>query len=142
MRMGPDGLLYVAQAFGSQISSVDPATGAARVVSAADGAIIAPDDLAFDSHGNLYATEVMSARVSVIRPNGAIDVIAGDVPVANGITVHADRIFMSEFRPEGRDLGTLCRWCRAPPDRVRADDAERAVPGAGRLAVFPAGSVG
>ncbi|GGY90594.1 Vgb family protein [Novosphingobium colocasiae] len=102
MRMGPDGLLYVAQAFGSQISSVDPATGAARVVSAADGAIIAPDDLAFDSHGNLYATEVMSARVSVIRPNGAIDVIAGDVPVANGITVHADRIFMSEFRPEGR----------------------------------------
>ena len=102
MRLGPDGELYVAQAFGSQISAVDLATGAARVVSGADGAIIAPDDLAFDSRGNLFVTEVMSARVSAIRPNGAVEVIAADVPVANGITVHADRIFMSEFNPDGR----------------------------------------
>ena len=102
MRLGPDGELYVAQAFGSQVSAVNLATGAARVVSGADGAIIAPDDLAFDSHGNLFITEVMSARVSAIRPGGAVDVVASDVPVANGITVHADRIFMSEFNPEGR----------------------------------------
>lgn len=102
MRVGPDGQLYVAQAFGSQISAVDLSTGAARVVSAADGAIVAPDDLAFDSFGNLFVTEVMSARVSALRPNGTVDVIATDVPVANGVTVHADRIFMSEFNPEGR----------------------------------------
>lgn len=102
MRIGPDGQLYVAQAFGSQLSAVDLATGETRVVSAADGAIIAPDDLAFDSHGNLYVTEVMSARVSALRPNGTVDVIAADVPVANGVTVHGDRIFMSEFNPEGR----------------------------------------
>ncbi|CAM4190509.1 Gluconolaconase [Novosphingobium lubricantis] len=104
MRIGPDGDLYVAQAFGSQLSAVDIATGATRVVSAADGLIVAPDDVAFDSHGNLFVTEVMSARVSALRPNGAVDVIAADVPVANGITVHADRIFMSEFNPEGRIL--------------------------------------
>ena len=102
MRWGPDGELYVAQAFGSQISAVDVATGAARVVSAADAQIIAPDDVAFDSRGNLFATEVMSARVSAIRPDGSVDVIATDVPVANGISVHGDRIFMSEFNPEGR----------------------------------------
>jgi sugar lactone lactonase YvrE len=102
MRLGPDGELYVAQAFGSQISAVDLATGASRVVSGADGEIVAPDDLAFDSRGNLFVTEVMSARVSAIRPDGAVQVIAADVPVANGITVHADRIFLSEFNPEGR----------------------------------------
>lgn len=104
MRWGPDGLLYVAQAFGSQVSAVDTADGSARIISAADGQIIAPDDLAFDSRGNLFVTEVMSARVSAIRPNGAVEVIAADVPVANGVTVHGDRIFMSEFRPGG------CIW--------------------------------
>ena len=102
MRWGPDGALYVAQAFGSQVSAVDVSTGHARVVSGADGQVLAPDDLAFDSHGNLYITEVMNARVSVIRPGGRVDVIADNVPVANGVTVHADRIFMSEFNPEGR----------------------------------------
>lgn len=102
MRWGPDGALYVAQAFGSQISAVDVASGEARVISGAAGPVVAPDDLAFDSHGNLFVTEVMSARVSAIRPNGAVDVIAADVPVANGVTVHGDRIFMSEFHPDGR----------------------------------------
>jgi sugar lactone lactonase YvrE len=102
LRWGPDGQLYVAQAFGSQVSAVDTRSGAARIISGADGSIIAPDDLAFDSHGNLYLTEVMNARVSAIRSGGRVDVIASDVPVANGITVHADRIFMSEFNPEGR----------------------------------------
>jgi sugar lactone lactonase YvrE len=104
MRWGPDGRLFVAQAFGGQVSAVDVASGLAEVISPANGSIIAPDDLAFDSHGNMFATEVMSARVSVCRPGGKVDVIAADVPVANGITVHADRIFMSEFNPEGRIL--------------------------------------
>jgi sugar lactone lactonase YvrE len=104
MRWGPDGRLYVAQAFGGQISAVDVASGVAEVICPANGAIIAPDDLAFDSRGNMFATEVMSARVSALRPNGKVDVIASDVPVANGITVHGDRIFMSEFNPEGRIL--------------------------------------
>lgn len=102
MRWGADGQLYVAQAFGSQISAVDVASGTARVVSPADGAVIGPDDLAFDTRGNLFVTEVMSARVSAIAPNGTVSVIASNVPVANGITVHEDRIFMSEFNPEGR----------------------------------------
>jgi sugar lactone lactonase YvrE len=104
MRWGPDGRLYVAQAFGGQVSAVDVASGVAEVISPANGSIIAPDDLAFDSHGTMFATEVMSSRVSALRPDGKVDVIAADVPVANGITVHGDRIFMSEFNPDGRIL--------------------------------------
>ena len=65
MRIGPDGRLYVAQAFGSQVSAVDIVTGAVSTISRIGGAIVAPDDLAFDSHGKLYATEVMSERVCV-----------------------------------------------------------------------------
>jgi sugar lactone lactonase YvrE len=104
MRFGPDGRLYIAQAFGGQITAYDLKSQQATIISSANGQIIAPDDLAFDSHGNLFATEVMSARVSTIRSNGDIDVIASNVPVANGITVHNDRIFMSEFNPQGRIL--------------------------------------
>jgi sugar lactone lactonase YvrE len=104
MRWGPDGRLFIAQAFGGQVSAVDVASGLAEVISPAGGSIVAPDDLAFDSHGNMFATEVMSARVSAYRPNGTVDVIAADIPVANGISVHADRIFISEFNPEGRIL--------------------------------------
>jgi sugar lactone lactonase YvrE len=104
IRCAPDGHLYVAQAFGGQLSSVDLKDGSTSIVSPADGDIVAPDDLAFDSKGNMFVTEVMSARVSCLRPNGRIDVVAGNVPVANGVTVHHDRIFMSEFRADGRIL--------------------------------------
>lgn len=104
MRVGGDGRLYVAQAFGNQISAVDVETKQVDVISPADGQIVSPDDLAFDSDGSLYATEVMGGRVSAIRPNGSVDVIAADVPVANGVSIHGDRIFVSEFRPDGRIL--------------------------------------
>lgn len=118
MRSAADGRLYVAQAFGGQVSSIDTHTGETAIVSPADGKILAPDDLAFDSHGNLYVTEVMSARVSALRPNGRVEVIADNVPVANGVTVHHDRIFMSEFRADGRILEL---FNDGRPPRVIAD---------------------
>ena len=49
MRFGPDGRLYVAQAFGSQISAIDTNTGEVSVISPVGGPIVGPDDLAFDS---------------------------------------------------------------------------------------------
>jgi len=104
MKVGPDGQLYVAQAFGSQVSALDTTSGAARTVLAVGGPVVAPDDLAFDSHGVMYITEVMSERVSARMPDGSVRVIAEQVPVANGITSHGDRIFMDEFRPDGRVL--------------------------------------
>src|ERR1700720_898780 len=90
MRIGPDGRLYVAQAFGSQISAIDLSSGAVSVVSPQGGPIVGPDDLAFDSKGTLYATEVMSARVCARSPNGDVRIIADNVMGANGITIHQD----------------------------------------------------
>src|SRR6516165_12762780 len=63
VRTGPDGRIYVAQVTGSQISALDLDRGEVHTVSAKGGDIIAPDDVAFDPSGNLFATEVMDGRV-------------------------------------------------------------------------------
>ena len=76
--------------------------GACETISPVGGPIVAPDDIAFDSHDVMYVTEVMSARVSARSKNGDVRVIADNVPAANGITVHQDRVFMDECRPGGR----------------------------------------
>ncbi|MGE2723588.1 SMP-30/gluconolactonase/LRE family protein [Mycolicibacterium pulveris] len=102
LRTGPDGRVYVAQVTGSQISALDLATGEVSVVSAKGGDIIAPDDVAFDADGNLYATEVMDGRVSVRDPRGQTRVLRDDLPCANGITVYQDRLFINECRDGGR----------------------------------------
>src|SRR5215475_3077453 len=102
LRTGPDGRIYVAQVVGSQISALDVGTGRLESVSAKGGDIIAPDDVAFDPRGNLFATEVMDGRVSVREPDGATRVLRDDLPCANGITVHGDRLFVNECREGGR----------------------------------------
>ncbi|WP_020102542.1 SMP-30/gluconolactonase/LRE family protein [Mycobacterium sp. 360MFTsu5.1] len=104
LRTGPDGRIYVAQVTGSQISALDPVTGALETVAAKGGDIIAPDDVAFDGAGNLYATEVMDGRVSVLDTAGRTRVLRDDLPSANGITVHQDRLFVNECRDGGRLL--------------------------------------
>jgi len=119
MKFGPDGRLYVVQAFGSQISALDPVSGACQTISPVGGAIVAPDDLAFDSRGVMYITEVMNERVAARTPDGQVRVLTGDVPAANGITTYQDRIFMDECRPGGR-LFELYPDGRAP--RVIAED--------------------
>ena len=115
--MGPDGKLYVAQAFGSQISAIYPASGAVSVVSPPGGPIIAPDDLAFDSKGTLYATEVMSERVGGAPQGRGSGIIADNVTAANGVTIHQDRIFMDECRHEGRSVGAFSRRSDAAENR-------------------------
>lgn len=102
LRTGPDGRVYVAQVTGSQISALDLGTGRLDTVCAKGGDIIAPDDVAFDSSGNLYATEVMDGRVSVRDAGGQTRVLRDDLPCANGITVHQDRLFIGECREGGR----------------------------------------
>jgi sugar lactone lactonase YvrE len=109
LRTGPDGRVYIAQVTGSQISALDHRTGHLEVFSPKGGEIIAPDDVAFDARGNLYATEVMDGRVSMLDTAGRSRVLRDDVPSANGITVHRDRLFIGECREGGRllelDLG-------------------------------------
>ena len=104
LRTGPDGRVYVAQVTGSQISALDLDCGRVETVSAKGGDIIAPDDVAFDSSGNLYATEVMDGRVSVRDAGGRTRVLRDDLPCANGITVFQDRLFIGEMREDGRLL--------------------------------------
>jgi sugar lactone lactonase YvrE len=102
LRTGPDGRVYIAQVTGSQISALDLSTGQVDTVSAKGGDIIAPDDVAFDSAGNLYATEVMDGRVSMRDTAGRTRVLRDDLPCANGITVHNGRLFINECREGGR----------------------------------------
>ncbi|MDV3129856.1 SMP-30/gluconolactonase/LRE family protein [Mycobacterium sp. 21AC1] len=102
LRTAADGRIYVAQVTGSQISALDPETGRLDTVSARGGDIVAPDDVAFDEHGNLYATEVMDGRVSMRETNGMTRVLRDDVPSANGITFHQGRLFIGECREGGR----------------------------------------
>ena len=102
LRTGPDGRVYIAQVTGSQVSALNIATGELETVSAKGGDIIAPDDIAFDPTGNLFATEVMDGRVSVRDAAGATRVLRDDVPSANGITFHQGRLFIGECREGGR----------------------------------------
>jgi sugar lactone lactonase YvrE len=102
MSIGPDGRIYVAQVSGSQISAIDVGTGAIEAISPLGGDIVAPDDVVFDSQGNLYATEITEGRVSVREPNGRTRVVYGDMPVANPLTFHQGRLFAGECRIGGR----------------------------------------
>lgn len=102
MKVDAGGRLVVAEAFGSRVSTIDVESGVCTPLVPRGGPVVGPDDVAFDTRGALYITEVMSERVSVREPDGSVRVIAADVPVANGITSHGDRIFMDEFRPGGR----------------------------------------
>ncbi|OBE97580.1 SMP-30/gluconolactonase/LRE family protein [Mycobacterium sp. 852002-10029_SCH5224772] len=104
LRTGPDGRIYIAQVTGSQISALDHRTGELVIASPKGGDIVAPDDVAFDAGGNLYATEVMDGRVSVRDAHGHTRVLRDDVPSANGITFHRDRLFIGECREGGRLL--------------------------------------
>ncbi len=104
LRTGPDGRVYIAQVTGSQISALDHHTGHLETVTAKGGEIVAPDDVAFDASGNLYATEVMDGRVSTLDTAGRARVLRDDVPSANGITVYRDRLFIGECREGGRLL--------------------------------------
>lgn len=101
-RTGSDGRVYIAQVTGSQISALDPRTGRLETISAKGGDIIAPDDVAFDPDGNLYATEVMDGRASALYTMGRARVLRDDLPCANGITVHQGRLFINECRDGGR----------------------------------------
>jgi sugar lactone lactonase YvrE len=132
LRTGPDGRVYIAQVTGSQISALDPRTGELVIASPKGGEIVAPDDVAFDARGNLYATEVMDGRVSVLDTAGRTRVLRDDLPSANGITFHRDRLFIGECREGGRllelDLG-------GGPPRVLLDN----VPSPNAMEVGPDG---
>lgn len=101
IRTGKDGRIYVAQVAGSRISAIDPDSGEIEAITPI-GAIVGPDDLAFDEAGNLYCTEITQGRVTMRAPNGAVRVIDGDMPVANPITYYRGHLIAGELRIGGR----------------------------------------
>jgi sugar lactone lactonase YvrE len=102
IRTGPDGRIYVAQVSGSQISAIDVKTGAIEAISPMGGDIVAPDDLVFDTEGNMFVTEITEGRVTERSPNGKTRVVCADMPVANPITFHQGRLIAGECRMGGR----------------------------------------
>lgn len=104
VRAGADGRVYVAELVGSRISAVDPESGSVDIVCAMGEGIISPDDLAFDDHGNMYVTEFMDNRLTVREANGQVRVVHGDLPGANGITLHNCKLYIDECRLGGRLL--------------------------------------
>jgi sugar lactone lactonase YvrE len=117
LRFGPDGALYNASAFGSELARIDVESGELTIVSPRGSPIVSPDDLAFDSSGALYVAECMNARVTELK-DGGYRTIDDDVVGANGITVHEDRIFVGQFIPSG-DIFEIFR-----DDRSRVRIAE------------------
>jgi sugar lactone lactonase YvrE len=104
LRTGPDGRIYIAQVTGSRISALALDSARLETVSPMGSEIVAPDDVAFDARGTLYATEPMEGRVSARGADGRTRVLRGDLPGANGITFHRGRLFVDECRMGGRIL--------------------------------------
>ncbi|MET9251473.1 hypothetical protein [Nonomuraea sp. NPDC003709] len=104
MAFGPDGRLYVAQFLAGQISAVDLATGDVEVVVPPDGPLHSPDDLAFDSGGAMYVTDLVPGRVWRRGPTGDFTLVTGGITAPNGIACVGTRVFANEMIPGGRLL--------------------------------------
>jgi sugar lactone lactonase YvrE len=83
------------------VSAIDVDRGEVETVVGVGGPFVAPDDLAFDSHGTMYVTDYSRGQVIARSPSGEVTIVA-ESPGANGIAIHEDRIFIDECRPEGR----------------------------------------
>ena len=103
LRIAPNGELVVVQHYGNQVSALDIDAGSVRTIVGKDGGLPAPDDLDYDSSGVMYVTQPQYDRVSVRYPDGTTKPIA-DVPMANGIAILRDRVFVNETVPGGRIL--------------------------------------
>jgi len=103
LRIGPDGRVYIAEWVGDRVSVYDPRDGSLSTAVSLGDPIDGPDDIAFDSAGNMYVTSFGTGKVQAKRTNGDFVTLVEEAPGANGITVDSDdRLFVSELRPAGR----------------------------------------
>lgn len=97
LHFGPDGLLYVASVIGSDITVIDPETGAeVKRYTGLDG-VFGPDDVAFASDGSFYWTSILTGEVAGFNPEGEKIIAAQLSPGSNPITFsNDDRLFVSQ----------------------------------------------
>ncbi len=139
---GPDGNVYACGGAGAVILKITPSGEASVFVDKVDGAPLnAPNDLAFDSHGNLFFTNPLglgadgetSAVASLVRvrPDGSAAVVATDAQYPNGVGVSPDGrwLYVNDLLGKSRvlrypldengDLGemeTMIEFGRGMPD--------------------------
>ena len=97
IHFGPDGLLYVTSVIGSDLTLIDPESGAeVKRLTAADG-VVGPDDVAFASNGAFYWTSLLTGEVAGFDTDGQ-KIIAAQLPLGpNPITFSDDdRMFVSQ----------------------------------------------
>ena len=95
--VGPDGHLYVASLFGSEIVAFDVESGEVVRRYGPDDGVLGPDDVTFGPDGSMYWTDLLVGEVGRRAPDGTVtkQFVA---PGVNPIT----------FSPDGRLLVGLC----------------------------------
>jgi len=92
-----DDKLWVASAFGQAIRKIDPETGAILDQLGPAELVFFPDDLTFDTWGNLYWTDAGAGYVFGRIPGWGSFPVADNVPSANPITIDDDgRLFFAQ----------------------------------------------
>ncbi|MBI1344933.1 hydrolase [bacterium] len=87
LEFGPDGLLYGCQGAKNRVISIDPQSGAVKVV--AEG--VTPNDLAVSADGFIYITETKAQQVTRIHSQtGEVKIVDTGITRPNGIALSAD----------------------------------------------------
>ncbi|MEJ2406786.1 MAG: SMP-30/gluconolactonase/LRE family protein, partial [Candidatus Thiodiazotropha sp.] len=95
--------LFVTSVVGRSITQIHPLTGQIISILGPEQGVETPDDLVFDSLGNLYWTAFLTGEIGCLTPMGEKSTIANLGPGVNAITLSTDerklyvsRIFLAD----------------------------------------------